>query len=173
MLPEADPDMVINAFSPVPLGRGAHRDAESHQHAVPHMVGKKRYGRAERERWTPTGNMHMPHRQTPALNLGGDLKNVGSEYGVGGRPGGRRWGFSGQNRCPGMRYYLPSSSLNPFVGSFSRRFEVPTGEDGCAIESSAAVEINSAFVIGRSKLRKAVERRKAGGDGPPLAAAYH
>ncbi|EZF27040.1 hypothetical protein H112_00924 [Trichophyton rubrum D6] len=75
MLPEADPDMVINAFSPVPLGRGAHRDAESHQHAVPHMVGKKRYGRAERERWTPTGNMHMPHRQTPALNLGGDLKN--------------------------------------------------------------------------------------------------
>ncbi|EZF99442.1 hypothetical protein H113_00924 [Trichophyton rubrum MR1459] len=116
MLPEADPDMVINAFSPVPLGRGAHRDAESHQHAVPHMVGKKRYGRAERERWTPTGNMHMPHRQTPALNLGGDLKNV---------------------------------------------------------ESSAAVEINSAFVIGRSKLRKAVERRKAGGDGPPLAAAYH
>lgn len=58
MLPEADPDMVINAFSPDPLGLGAHRDAENHQHAVPHMVGKDMEGREvqkkrERERDGP------------------------------------------------------------------------------------------------------------------------
>ncbi|EFR01612.1 hypothetical protein MGYG_04615 [Nannizzia gypsea CBS 118893] len=40
MLPEADLDMMINAFSAVPLDLDAHKDAENHQHTLPHMEGK-------------------------------------------------------------------------------------------------------------------------------------